>query len=227
VASGTGSASVDTVHLGGYGRFEQGPAQVSAQVSYGFQDYDFSRLIPVGMAAVTATGAAHGHVLTASVAGSYDIAPRLYWGRGYGLRIAPAAKLGYAHTSRDGFTETGAGVLNQAYSGNDFSRSYLRTGVELGAAKALSDGTTFRPHGGLHWEWGFGDETIVARSTAPAVPGSAFTSPGAIESDGGLIVEAGFDLDFDETVSARTSYEGAFSDTGDSHRFSAGFRFRF
>ena len=227
VTSGAGSADVDTFHLGAYGRIDRGPARLSAQLSYGFQAYDFARVIPVGATTAIATGSADGQLLTAALKAAYDIAPRLGWGRAYGLRVAPAAALGYVYTRRDGFTETGAGVLNQAYNADTFERSYLRTGIELGAATALANGMTFRPHGGLHWEWGFGDNNVVAISTAPAVPGSAFSSPGAIESDGGLIVEAGFDLDINETVSARTNYEGAFSDTGDSHRFSAGFKVRF
>lgn len=227
VVSGAGSSDVDTVHLGAYGRIEQGPARLSAQLSYGFQSYDFSRVIPMGGTGAIATGSAHGHLFSAAVKGAYDIAPRLGWNSHHSLRVAPAATLGYDYTRRDGFTETGAGVLNQAYGAEDFSRFYLRTGVELGAVMALDNGTTFRPHGGLHWEWGFGDDNIMAASTAPAVPGSAFSSPGAFESDGGLIIEAGFDLDLNATVSAQANYEGAFSDTGNSHRFSGGIKIRF
>lgn len=227
VTSGTGSSDVDTFHLGAYGRIDRGPARLSAQLSYGFQSYDFARVIPVGATAATATGNADGQLFTAAVKGAYDIAPRFGWGRDYGLRVAPAAALGYVYTRRDGFTETGAGVLNQTYGADVFERGYLRTGVELGAAMALDNGTTFRPHGGLYWEWGFGDDNIVANSTAPAVPGSAFATPGAIESDGGPIIEAGFDLDFNETVSAQANYEGAFSDTGNGHRFSGGIKIRF
>lgn len=184
-------------------------------------------MIPIGGAAASATGSAHGHLFSAAVKGAYDIPPRLGWNGHHSLRVAPAATLGYDYAHRDGFTESGAGVLNQAYGAEDFSRFYLRTGVELGAVMALDNGATFRPHGGLHWEWGFGDDSIVAASTAPAVPGSAFSSPGAFESDGGLIIEAGFDLDFNATDSAQGHCEGAFSNTGNSHRFSGGIKIRF
>ncbi|MDA4843819.1 autotransporter outer membrane beta-barrel domain-containing protein [Hoeflea poritis] len=227
VTSGSGSSDVDTFHLGVYGRIDRGPARLSAQISYGFQSYDFARVIPVGATTATAAGSADGQLFTAAVKGAYDIAPRFGWGQDYGLRVAPAAALGYVYTRRNAFTETGAGILNQAYGADVFERGYLRTGVELGAAVTLDNGSTFRPHGGLYWEWGFGDDNIVANSTAPAVPGSAFASPGAIESDGGPIIEAGFDLDFTRDVSAQANYEGAFSDTGNSHRFSGGIKIRF
>lgn len=227
ISSDAASADVGTFHIGAYGRIERNAARLSGQLSYGLQDYDMSRLIPVGTSAVTANGNADGHVFAASVTGAYDLAPGLGIDQSNGFSLSPTATLGYVHTHRDGFTETDAGILNQRYNANEFGRGYLRAGVEIGAAVALDGGAIFKPRAGLHWEWGLGEENTIASSTAPAVPGSAFASPGAFESDSGLIVEAGFDFDFNTTVSAQFSYEGTFAANGNAHRMNGGLRLKF
>ncbi|MCY6379941.1 autotransporter outer membrane beta-barrel domain-containing protein [Hoeflea prorocentri] len=227
VTSGAGSSDVDTVHIGAYGRIEQGPMRLLAQLSYGLQDYDFTRAVPAGGGIAIATGNAGGHLLAASLAGAYDIAPRLGFGQAYGLRVAPAAALGYVYSHRNNFTETGAGILNQAYSAADFGRGYLRTGFELSAVTQLDGGTMFRPRGGLHWEWGFGDDNLVVGSTALAAAGSSFSSAGAIEADSGFVAAAGFDLDFNPSTTAQFFYEGTFFDGGDSHRLGGGLKMKF
>lgn len=56
VSSGASKVDIESWYIGAYLRAENGPGLFSAAASYGFQDYDFTRVIGLGGSSVNALG---------------------------------------------------------------------------------------------------------------------------------------------------------------------------
>ncbi|MEM8649816.1 MAG: autotransporter outer membrane beta-barrel domain-containing protein [Pseudomonadota bacterium] len=225
VDSGPSSADVETWHIGGYGSVAHDGWLFSGAVSYGFQDYDFARVIPVGMASVTANGEADGNVFSASLAASHDIAQML--GLDDNTRFAPLVRFDHVSADRDGFTETGAGILNLTVADDDFTRNFISLGFEASTVVELGNGSVARPNLEVRWEHAFSDNNAVGNAAIANVAGATFTTPGAFEDSNRAVIGAGVEIDISEKLTANFNYNGTFSSGFTDHRGSAGIRLKF
>ncbi|MEM9279807.1 MAG: autotransporter outer membrane beta-barrel domain-containing protein, partial [Pseudomonadota bacterium] len=225
VDSGPSSSDIETWHVGAYGSLEQDGWLFSGAIAYGFQDYDFSRSIPVGMALVTANGDADGSAFSASLAASHDIAPML--GLGDQTTFSPLVRFDHVSADRDGFTETGAGILNLTVADDDFTQSFIGLGFETSTQIEFGNGSLARPNLEVRWEHAFGDDNAVGNSAIAGVAGATFSSAGAIEDNNRAVVGAGIEIDMSETLTANINYNGTFSSGFSDHRASAGIRMKF
>lgn len=223
----TSSADIDAWHVGVYGGVENGPFAVSGALSYAWQDYGFSRFVPfIGGGGTTAAGEADGNLFAASLEASYDIAAPMGIRQDIGLRFAPTVSLDYVRASRDGFTETGAGVLDMTVDSDDISRTWLGAGIAMSARFVGEGGLVFTPQLQLMYQRNVGDDRAVTSSViAPA--GATFTTPGVLEDDDFLGVGAGLGIGFTERASLDLRYDGAFGSNTRSHSGHVGLSIRF
>lgn len=225
--SGASSADIDAWHVGIYGGVENGPFALSGALSYAWQDYDFSRDIPfIGGGGATAAGESNGKLFAASLEASYDLAERMGIRQDIGFRFAPTVSLDHIHASRDGFTETGAGVLNMVVGGDDISRTWLGAGIAMSTRIVGESGVVFTPELQLMYEHNVGDDRAVTASQIVAATAS-FTTPGVLEDDDLVSVGAGLGIGFNERTSLKLRYDGSFGSNTQSHRGHIGLSVKF
>lgn len=228
VTNNPSSADIDTWSLGAYGRFHKGPLKLAGAMSYGFQDYTINRVIPLfGAAPMTASGKADGGVFALSAAAYYDVAPRLGLMQAHGLSLSPLVRLDYVNVHRDGYTETGAGILNQTVGSDTWDRTWFGVGVKLVKTIRTQSGATIRPELELRYDHAFGDAQSVTNSVIPAAAGASFTTAGVAEGRDAFSLGAGVSFKISKNVSGRLRYDGTFSGSSSVHRAGAKIGFKF
>ncbi len=225
--AGGSSAKIDSWHVGIYGGMESGGFAASAALSYAWQDYKFSRVIPfIGGGGAVAAGAADGQIFAAALEASYDIAGPMGLGTGIGLRLAPTVSVDHVEGSRDGFTERDAGLLNLTVSADKASRTWMGAGLSLSARIDGGSGPALLPEFQLKYEHNVGDShAITASRIVPAA--ASFTTPGVLEGKGAVNVGAGLGLELGAHASLRLRYDGFFNANSRSHRGHVGLAVRF
>ncbi len=225
IDSGSSDASIDSWHVGAYSAATTGGLTVSAALSAAFQDYEFNRPVTFNGGTVIAHGETDGYALTGSVEAFYDV---MYPGgdaQFNGLRFGPLATLDIAHVRQDGFTETGAGILNLSVSTTKATQATTGLGVGFGFDRDV-DGKKLTLDGRVAWEHAFGDTSISTTSVIPAA-NATFISNAAPQSRNRLAVGLGAALKISETLSTHIRYDGHLSSTTSEHGGSAGLTFRF
>ncbi|MEM9592081.1 MAG: autotransporter outer membrane beta-barrel domain-containing protein [Pseudomonadota bacterium] len=214
------NADVDAFHIGAYAATRAGALSLSGAFAYAWQDYDFERVIPLpGTRVVIPEGDTIGRTLTGSVGAFYDLAS--YLGPELarpGLRIGPLATLDAVHGEQDGFTETGAGILDLTVSDTDGYQVVTGLGIGFGLDRAVAQ-RHVSLEGRVAWERVFGDRSITTSSAIPFA-NAVFSGSSASQSRDRLAIGFGAIIGLGETVSTELRYDGAFAASGNDHRAS-------
>lgn len=228
VSNNPSSADIDTWSLGAYGRLQRGPLKLAGAMSYGFQDYTINRVIPLlGAAPLIANSKADGGVFALSAAAYYDIAPRLGLMQANGLSLSPLFRLDHVNVHRDGYTETGAGILNQTVGSDNWNRTWFGVGIKMVKTIRTQSGATIRPEIELRYDHAFSDAQAVTNSVIPVAAGASFTTAGVAESRNAFSLGAGVSFNISKNVTGNLRYDGSFSSSGSVHRAGAKIGFRF
>ncbi len=228
VSSGLSSAGIETYSFGVYGSVARGPWTFSAALSYGEQDYDTTRIIPLtGGSNAVAIGAADGSVFAASAKVAYDAAPALGLDTQNQMRVAPFFRFDHIRAKRDAFTESGAGVLDLAVNADSFTQNMVSLGVETSAVLQRSNETVIRPYLNIRWEHVLDGANTTSNSFVAILPTANFTSAGAAVDQNRLGISAGLRIDTSETTSLDLRYDGSFSSSFEEHRASVQYTIRF
>ncbi|MCP5083572.1 MAG: autotransporter domain-containing protein [Alphaproteobacteria bacterium] len=222
VDSGASDADVNAWYAGAYGTVDVGGLALSGALSYAWQTYKFDRQVPVAGAASRARGKADGTALTVSGEAFYDFAGQAGFG---GLRAGPLVTLETVVSKRDGFSETGAGVLNLTVADETAHKTVSGLGIAVGADHSFS-GMRLSADVRLAWEHVFGDRAVVAASAIP-VAGATFAASSAPTDRDRLAVGLGGALHVSSRVSAHVRYDGGFAGSTTDHSGSAGLTFMF
>lgn len=225
LTSGDSSADVSALQLGIYASHTSGPLTLSGALSFGKLDYDFARAIPG--AGATARGETEGTGYAASLRASYDIASGRALSANPTFFLAPYAEVRHVQADMDGFTETGAGVLNLAVESDSFTQTTFGLGVDLGATHAMAGGGTLRSIASIGWEHLTGDLNTTTTSTLATVGGAPFDSPGAELGRDRLRLRLGLSADMGNGVTGAFGYDGSFSNAGNDHALRAGIKLVF
>ncbi len=222
VDSGASNADVNAWYAGVYGTGQMGGLALSGALSYGWQAYTFDRQVPVGGAASRARGKADGTALSASGEAFYNLADP---GASGGLRFGPLATLETVHAEREGFTETGAGILNLTVAKETAHQTTSGLGLAIGVDRSL-DGMRLSADLRLAWEHVFGDRAVTAASAIP-VAGATFASASASTDRDRVALGLGGALHVSDRIAAHIRYDGSFSDSSTDHSGAAGLTFTF
>lgn len=227
MSSGPSSAEIESYSFGIYGSHEWSNWRLSGALSYGMQDYDITRIIPIGAGFATAAATPEGTSLAASARLAYDIAPDLGLNTRDAMRLAPYMQFDFVEVSRDGYAETGAGVLNLTVGSDSFSQSSVRLGVESSAEIRNPGGSVTRPYFDIHWEHVLAGRNGITNSFVTGTPTATFASSGAFESRDRLGVGAGVRFEVNDKAALNMRYNGAFADGYTDHAASIAFTLSF
>jgi outer membrane autotransporter protein len=226
--SGASTGQVDGFHLALYAGTRSGPLRLTGSLGAGYQSYDFTRRFTAAGAAREAKGSTSGYVLNGSVEGFYDIADLVGLSApssAAALGFGPFAGLTVGYGRFDGFTETGAGVLNLTVGDTEVTRVQSVLGLsgsldlDMGGRRLVLDGS-------LGWEHVFQGRSVTTGSTI-GVAGAAFTSATApIDSDR-VAVGIGAAYAVSDRMTATIRYDGRIGSRGADHRASAGLNIAF
>jgi outer membrane autotransporter protein len=213
--SGSSATSMSGFNLAAYGTYRFGGTVLTAAITGAYQDQDISRNVLVGGAIGKANGSPKAWLGGAGVGIAHPIPLEK------GFTLTPKANIGWLHTTRDGYTETGGGAA--AMSVNEISTETIRGQVGAELSVMIKDPAaqwSVRPniHAGLAQEWRNGDANATGAFTAT---GAAFTAQLDNRDQTYLAIGAGVDVAVGPGLTAFASYDGGVS--GDTER-SGGFR---
>ena len=222
VDAGAADADIETWHAGLYASAALEALTLSGALAYASHDYDIDRVITYGGGATVANGDAKGDSYTLSGEAFYDITTRA---DGRTFRLGPLATISAVHATRDGFTETGAGVLNLTVDEDDATQVVTGLGGALGFNRVIARA---RVAGDLRvqWEHVAGDGNASTVSTIPLANAHFVASSAEIDRNR-LAVGAGAAIVLTDTLNLHARYDGAFSGGAREHRASAGLTLRF
>ena len=224
IATTGGEGDVDAIHVGAFAAYDGGALRASAAVSYAHLDYTAVRAPAAGVLARSETD---GDAFGFSGEVSYDLAVPLGLMGGTTfdrVEVRPFVGLDVASASYDGFTETGAGILNLEVDGDTVTTGYARAGLRLASVARVGDGFV-SPSVMVGYERAFGDLEASVSSSLDALGGAFEDGLAAIDEDRAIL---GAGLEFGSgNVTGHIRYEGAFGSNSERHQGSVGLAIRF
>ncbi|WP_353646726.1 autotransporter domain-containing protein [Mesorhizobium sp. WSM2239] len=219
---GASGADVDIGRIGLYAGWEGGPWGLTGALAYGRAGIDTSRAFDIsGWAATSDTSA---DLFSGSLAASYNLAPGL--GLGPQTVLAPQATLDLASIHRDGFDESGAGILGLSGDDESASRGLAGIGVLLRTRFETGAGWSASPEASIAYQRGFGDRSVESQ-LAIALAGASFNETAAATARDRLAVGAGVSFKSGGALLATVRYDGAFGSGLNSQTGSVGLMYRF
>ena len=211
---------IDSFLVGVYGSTPLGyGSSINGSLSVGTLDFDSSRVTSLGVA----SSSSDGLVINGSieVLGSIQLSRRAV--------LSPFAGLEASFVDRDGFTESGAGVLNLTVDSENDEYLTGLLGVQWVGSYDLNDDLRLKPAGRVALAAQFLDDSASTTSSFTALPGTSFTSTGA--ERGEVSVRVGASIELGPRLSNRwgvfARYTGDFSDSAQDNIGQFGVRFAF
>lgn len=221
VNSGGSDADTTSWHAGVYGATVSGPLTVAAAITAAFQEYDYLRSVGVA----TAAGETTGYALAASAEAFLDAARLSGFAPVEGWRFGPLATIDAGRVRQDGFTETGAGILNLTVSDSDASQTVTGLGIAFGADRTF-DARRLAVDARVTWEHVFGDTSVSTESEIP-VALARFQATSAAQARDRVAVGLGAALEVSDSVTTHVRYDSRFSSSNDDHSVTGGLTVRF
>ena len=202
-------SDIDTYQAALYGSWTPkslgGRLHVDGQLGFGYSDTDQSRVIHAFN--VRAVADFKGWQTFADVTAGYDFP------LGDNAVLTPYAGLRAVHFASDGYTETGAGLLN--VTADDYSDNSLRH--DIGAKVATSFDSSLgkvTPSLKLGWLHDYGGSPA---SVTGALGGVTFVSPSSSIAENGLAIGAGIEIAKSDTLTLGFEYDGDLRSDYQSH----------
>lgn len=217
--SGLATSQAKTAHLGLANTWHSGPWQFGAALSYGRTTYENERQFMAGGAMRTAKGKTSGQSLGVNLKSYYDLAAA-NGSTSEAYSYGPVFALDWLRTKTDGYTETGAGILNLDVASTQTTRAAARLGFAGSVSKRVNNAkVTF--DGLLAIERHFGDRSVESVSTLP-LTGQRFTTRSAPIDLHNAVVGLGATIELSAQTSAFAQYEGHLGRNASDHRLAIG-----
>lgn len=217
-----GGADIDAGHVGLYAGHQRGALSVTGALAYSFGDYELARRIAFGGGSVIASADTDGTALSGYAQAFYDLAPALGLS---GVTLGPVARLRGVSVDRDGYVETGAGILNLAVGDDSTSQIHGDVGIRAAILTTAGD-VVLRPEIELRYERSFSDAVDVSYSAIP-LAGASFATPVHAGARDRFGVGLGVSADLSGRLSGSLRYDGSFGDGVSSNRGSLDFTLKF
>ena len=224
IASGASGADLEAWHLGVYANHEAKAFSVSGALAYTHHKYDFSRAVAFGAGAGEANSDTHGDSFIISGEAFYDLAARSEQQR---LRFGPVATFNAVHATRDGFTETGLGILNLTVEDEAIRQATSGVGGAMRLSPTRIAGMRVSFEGRLLWEHVYGDVNARTVSSIPLAGASFETLSARPSARNRAAVGLSAAVAILDTVSLYTNYDGTIDSNTADHRLAAGLSWRF
>jgi subtilase-type serine protease len=203
VASESGNA--DTFRISAYGTRTFGAAYVDGSLTYGSVQMATSRVInDLGLAG-TAAGTTNGDEFAANFNAGY----RRMIGQ---WLIEPSAGLAYVLETRQGFGESGAGVLDVNYNSSSLNTLQASAGIRTRTNVALADGYVISPEFRARYLYDALQTAPTTTATLEGLPDIPFTFAGVQVGRSGALVGGGLTLAKTERLALVGEYNAELRD---------------
>jgi len=215
---GGGRAQVDHTEFALYANYTQGPAYLDATMGVGYGDGTTRRNVSLP----GRPGLAAGHVTDTELTGSLEAGYGL--ALGHATTLTPFVGLALGTVDQDGFSETGAGVLdlNVAKQSQSSVKSTLggriSTDLALGSALVTTDLS-------VGWAHEFAPVNRGTNAAFIGAPGAGFQVAGAKLPGDSARIGFGLATAVFANVSVYAHYDGDLASGASSNAITAGFRF--
>jgi outer membrane autotransporter protein len=197
-----------------YGRYAQGPWSLGAVAAYSGGQIDGTRAVPA--TGMSANGSRNGGFTVIDVRSAYQFAIG-------SVSIEPRAEAWYVHASEAGFLETGASLMDFAFSG-----AHVDT---AGGQLALRASQQFPVAGWMLRPWiEVGARQIfsgLARDVAATAGQFTATVYGISPAPTAAVAGSGLNASVGENLDLFIAYKGQFSANQTGNAFSTGLSWRF
>jgi autotransporter-associated beta strand protein len=216
------SGHLEGAHVGGYGVKTWGPLYAAGALSFGtFRNSETRSIAGIGPTE-TATGSFGSNLFS----GRVEVGAKQVFGR---FAVTPFAAVQFAELWQNGFTETNpvpagaAGPLGLTYGSISVSSLPTFVGAQLDTRLPFGNGMVLSPYARLSWVHEF-NPTRAIDATFIALPGAAFTVDGPRASSDAARIDAGAKLAIGPNAWLYASFDGEFSDRGQSYAGKGGVR---
>jgi uncharacterized protein with beta-barrel porin domain len=214
-------ADIDSYQVGIYAGGNFRGFDLAGSLGYGYQEVDIDRRIGLPSGTVATGGDFDGHLVSASLSASYNLAA----GFADGLVFAPKATYDLIYADYGDGAENGGTIADLRFQGGDYTQHIAGVGLLLGAETAMN-GVVLRPEIEIMYEHVGGDSQI-AQTLSFAGTDAAFAIASSEEVDERMRIGAGLGIGFTDDLSAKVSYEGIFGDDLEGHSVAASLRLAF
>jgi autotransporter-associated beta strand protein len=216
------SGHLEGAHVGGYGVKTWGPFYAAGALSFGtFRNSEMRSIAGIGPTE-TATGSFGSNLFS----GRVEVGAKQVFGR---FAVTPFAAVQFAEFWQNGVTETNpvpagaAGPLGLTYGSISVSSLPTFVGAQLDTRLAFGNGMVLSPYARLSWVHEF-NPTRAIDATFIALPSAAFTVDGPRASSDAARIDAGAKLAIGPNAWLYASFDGEFSDRGQSYAGKGGAR---
>jgi autotransporter-associated beta strand protein len=220
-ASGfSGQGTSNTVQMGLYGSFRQGPAYLDGLAGYAFSNNTLSRGIVIpGLGSRTATGIAGVNQAYGQLEGGW----RFDLGGRAEASLTPFARLqGYTGT-QNGFTESGAQSLDLGVAAQTTNSLRTVLGAQVGTTMNLGH-DKLNAQLRLGWSHEYADTSRPVSASFVGAPAAPFTTYGVSPARDGVVLGLTADTAVADATSIYLRYDGDFAGQDSSHALTAGVR---
>jgi uncharacterized protein with beta-barrel porin domain len=221
VSGFSGQGFSNTVDVGLYGNWLQGPIYLDGIVGYAYSANQLNRSVNIpGMAGRTAVGQAGANQAYGQVEGGY----RVDIGGNAEAYVTPFGRLqGYTGT-QGAFTESGAQSLNLNVAAQTTNSLRTVLGAQLGGAMNLGWRDKLLAQLRLGWSHEYADTTRPVSVSFVGAPASPFTTYGVSPTRDGAVVGFTASTAVADGASLYARYEGNIAGQDSSHALTAGVR---
>jgi outer membrane autotransporter protein len=217
-AQNTGHADITTVSINAYGGWSNGQTHIDGGIGVGFSDNQTRQTY--GLLGLTADGEYDslsfnswvniGHVL--------DLKTKCP------VKVEPIAGLQYQIIHDQGYTQTGAGALNQTIDRQNTNSLISRVGLNFIYDLELANDQQIQLIAGTAWCHEFLDDQIQTQSS---LSGSSFTANGVDRGRDAWEVSGGLGWQLRENMMLTGNYTGQFASNWDNHQIKVGLLIQF
>jgi T5SS/PEP-CTERM-associated repeat protein/autotransporter-associated beta strand protein len=213
VAARNSESAFDSLTAAAYGGWSDGAATLIGSLSAGAGHVATDRTIAIG----NSTEVAHADYWAQSA--NLALEASYAFELGHGLSIAPLATLQAGWLGRPDFTETGAGAFNLTAEASNSLAAAAGLGLAVAQQVELQSGTLSLEARALYEEGFAGTDATGAFSFAGSA--TPFTIAGAPGDVSWVRVGGGMAFELTNGLALGASYDGRYSENGQSHQASA------
>ena len=214
---------MESGHVGGFANAEFERWFVAGALSYAWHEFDFERVIQLGSTPVVASSSTTGNGWAIKGEARYELLTAQHGETVYAL--SPLFTLDAALGDYDGFTETGAGLLNLTYVDERAYQAVTGLGAD-GRYASRVGGAEVEAGLRVVWETLRGDRSIRTDATL-LVPGAAFQPASASLDANFVTIGADARVHLTDRIDAYVRYDTARGQNLIDHAGWAGLTVRF
>lgn len=214
-----GDGEINSYYGSLYGSFFNEKGYFDGILSYGRQDYNSRRRIVVGSIQQTAHSDHDGVSFSAMVEGGLNVDHHSWV-------FQPFTNLQYLYLNEDGFTEKGAGGLNQKIESRETNVLLSELGLRISKVMQLETGLLI-PEASLAWLYDFNIDDRVVKSSFTDQPGTAFSIDGNDAEQNRTAVGIGITFHGMSGFKTSLKYTGEFRDGYTSHGVTGALQWEF